>query len=141
MNREPCEPCEPCSGFTLIEVLVACTIFIAVAVGVAHLFTAATAANAAARAVTYASILAMEKMEQLRALPIGDAAVAISPPDSLDIDAPGYSDTPLAGYWRRWKVARLPSQPDEAVAISVVVRRAGGPGDARLATIKVRKAG
>lgn len=128
-------------GFSLVEVLVALTIFIAIAVGVAQLFASSTTANAAARAVTVASILAMEKLEELRALSIDDPAVAVSPPDSLRANVDGYFDAPRAGYTRRWMVAPVRGHAGDAVAIYVTVTHARGAGGARLATIKVRKAG
>jgi len=56
------------SGFTLVEVLIAVAIFIAIALGVAQLIVIATRAMRAAREQTSTSILAAAKMDELRAL-------------------------------------------------------------------------
>lgn len=55
-------------GFSLLEVLVATTIVMVGVAGLAPLCAVATRANATARAMTYASVLALQKMEQLRSL-------------------------------------------------------------------------
>jgi prepilin-type N-terminal cleavage/methylation domain-containing protein len=56
------------SGFTLVEVVIAVAIFIAIALGVAQLIVIATRAMRAAREQTSTSILAAAKMDELRAL-------------------------------------------------------------------------
>jgi prepilin-type N-terminal cleavage/methylation domain-containing protein len=58
-------------GFTLVEVLVATTILVVGVAMLASLSTMATHANIAARTTTRASLLATQKMEQLRALTWG----------------------------------------------------------------------
>lgn len=55
-------------GFTLIEVLIAVSIFITIAIGVAQLIAAATRALRAAREHASAVILAAAKVDQLRSL-------------------------------------------------------------------------
>ena len=65
-------------GFTLVETLVAISITAVALTALAQLFIIATEANADARRTTFASILATEKIEQLRSLgadlaPQGDA--------------------------------------------------------------------
>lgn len=55
-------------GFTLVEVLVAIGLFVAIATGVAQLTAAATRAMRSAREQTMAVMLAAAKMDQLRAL-------------------------------------------------------------------------
>jgi hypothetical protein len=55
----------------LLEVLIATTILTAAVVSLAQLFVIATRANSSARAATYASVLAQQKMEQLRGLAWG----------------------------------------------------------------------
>jgi len=127
------------AGFTLIEVLVACTLLTVAIAGVAQLFAATTMANATARATTYATVLAVEKMEQLRALPFDDPALAISPADALRADADGYFDVPSAGYRRRWSIAALPGHPADSVTVSVAVMRDRSPVQATFVTIKTRK--
>lgn len=55
-------------GFTLVEVLVALGLFVAIAIGVAQLAAAATRAMRSAREQTMVVMLAAAKMDQLRAL-------------------------------------------------------------------------
>lgn len=55
-------------GFTLVETLVAISITGVALTALAQLFIMATEANADARRTTFASILATEKIEQLRSL-------------------------------------------------------------------------
>lgn len=58
-------------GFSLIEVVFSLSILMAVCLGVAQLFTVATKANLGAKGQTSTSILAAQKMEQLRSLTWG----------------------------------------------------------------------
>ena len=58
-------------GFSLLEVVFALSILMAVCLGVAQLFTVATKANLGAKGQTSTSILAAQKMEQLRGLTWG----------------------------------------------------------------------
>jgi prepilin-type N-terminal cleavage/methylation domain-containing protein len=103
-------------GFSLLEVLVASTVFTVAAVGLVPLLVVATTANTNARTATLTVALAQQKMEQLRALAwnvdAGGAAVSdtttdlttapersgagvglnVSPAGVLDRDTPGYVD-------------------------------------------------
>ncbi|MGE5360204.1 MAG: type IV pilus modification PilV family protein [Bacteroidales bacterium] len=63
--------CDDCSGFTLIEVLVAVSIFVVGVLALVQLVIVATDANRSARATTFAVVLAQQKMEQLRSLAWG----------------------------------------------------------------------
>ena len=56
------------AGFALMEVMIAAGLLIAVAVGVSQVSAAAVRASHAARARTFAAVLAAQKMEQLRSL-------------------------------------------------------------------------
>jgi prepilin-type N-terminal cleavage/methylation domain-containing protein len=58
----------PAAGFTLIEVLVALAVMVAVTVGVVQLFAVAVVAGRASRDRTLAIALASAKLEQLRSL-------------------------------------------------------------------------
>ncbi len=62
-------------GFSLVEVLVAMTILIVAVTALAQLSSVSARANANAKATTFASMLAAQKMEQLRALTWGFDAV------------------------------------------------------------------
>src|SRR5947207_1671073 len=59
------------AGFSLLEVLVATTLLAAALAAVAQLFAVATKSNFSAKATTFASLLAQQKMEQLRGLTYG----------------------------------------------------------------------
>jgi prepilin-type N-terminal cleavage/methylation domain-containing protein len=104
------------TGFSLLEVLIAVSILAAAIGTVAQLSVVAARANTAARTATFASLLAAQKMEQLRALtwgvdafgqPIGDTTTDVttmpprahqgvgltpSPGDALQRNVPGYCD-------------------------------------------------
>ena len=58
-------------GFSILEVLVAITIVTVAVAALAQLSALSTRANSSARATTYASVLAQQKMEQLRGLTWG----------------------------------------------------------------------
>lgn len=102
-------------GFSLLEVLVALVVVVVGVFALITLATISTRANLAAKQTTFASVLAAEKMEQLRALtwvfdvagnPISDLAsdvaagpaaaggvsLSVSPPDALVQNEPGYCD-------------------------------------------------
>jgi len=59
------------TGFTIIEVLVSVTLLSLVSLGVAQLFALSTKANMSAKGTTSTALLAVQKMEQLRALTWG----------------------------------------------------------------------
>jgi len=134
-------------GFTLLEVLVATTLFCVAVASLAGLSVMATQANARAKTTTFAALLAARKIEELRALPWGydalgnprsDAALGISPTDALDRNTSGYcefldaSGAVLGGgasppaqtaFVRRWSIQPLPSNPANALVFQVVVTR------------------
>lgn len=104
------------SGFSLIEVLVALGILATALVSLAQLFAASTASNLGARSTTYATVLAEQKLEELRSLtwgfdpmglplsdtttdtsvdpetPVGGTGLAPSPGPTLQSNVPGYVD-------------------------------------------------
>jgi prepilin-type N-terminal cleavage/methylation domain-containing protein len=104
------------AGFTIVEVLVALTLIACSAIGVAQLFHVAVASTRAARHQTSTSTLAVQKLEQLRALrwvwasetglpdqdastdlstdPATDTGVGLtpSPAGTLAANVPGYVD-------------------------------------------------
>jgi prepilin-type N-terminal cleavage/methylation domain-containing protein len=106
-------------GFSLIEVLVSVALLSVVSLGVAQLFAVATKANATSKGQTSTALLAVQKMEQLKALtwgfdqsaaalglPVSDTSTDLStavptgggsglnpsPADSLVVDRTGYVD-------------------------------------------------
>ncbi len=64
-------------GFSLLEVLFASTILAVALTALAQLFAVSTRANASARTTTFASVLAQQKMEQLRGLTWGFDALGL----------------------------------------------------------------
>jgi hypothetical protein len=112
------------SGFTLLEVVIALGLMSGALVALAHVILQAGQASATARRTALASVLALEKLEQLRGLAWGydeegghvqdsrsDASgalvsesggigVSVSPRDSLAEDVPGFVDYHEAsGRW------------------------------------------
>ena len=124
---------ESSSGFSLIEVMVASAILGCAVLSIAQLAAASTQSTAGARDVSEATLLAWQKIDELRALawtfddagaPVGDAALSPSPAGALTHDSGGWVDyldawgqslggavagggQPPAGtrYRRRWAVA------------------------------------
>jgi prepilin-type N-terminal cleavage/methylation domain-containing protein len=112
------------AGFALLEMLVASAILATGLVALAYLAVVATSAVGQGRRLTLATMLAVQKMEQLRALawgydllglPLSDTASDVaqvptapaggpglqpSPPGSLAADMPGYVD--VADSQGRW---------------------------------------
>ena len=129
------------AGFTIVEVLIASALLIAVSAGVGHLIGVATTRGRDARLQTCTALLAAARMEQLRALvwgyepgfragkvPRSDAAtdlstalpaqggpgLAPSPPGTLSANVPPYVD--YLGERGQW-VGSGPSPPPQAVFI------------------------
>ena len=106
----------PDAGFSILEVLVAITITAVAVAGLAQMFAISARANTSARMTTYASVLAQQKMEQLRSLtwgfdvlglpatdtttnlavvpetPVGGQGLTPSPESSLGTNTEGYCD-------------------------------------------------
>lgn len=128
------------SGFSLIEVLVATVVLTSGVVGLAHLFSLATLTNVAARSTTFTSVLAQQKLEELRS--IAWDQLAVSPPGALVANTGGFVDhldehgrlvnagvnpPPSALYTRRWSIAPVnhPSRPLLLIQVAVTHRRDG----------------
>jgi type II secretory pathway pseudopilin PulG len=84
------------SGFSLLEVLFAATVLTVALAGLAQLFAVATRANSSARATTYAAILALQKMEQLRNLTYAFDPLGL-PRTDLDTDITVVPELPSGG--------------------------------------------
>ena len=145
-------------GFSLIEALIATGILAVSLVSLAGLFGLAIRSNIAARSTTTATVLAQQKLEELRALPW--TGLNQSPANALEENTPGVvdyvdqfgeargggADRPAdAIYTRRWAIEPLPSAPD-TLAIQVRVMRTDAhgavgrvPEEARLTTARTRK--
>jgi type II secretory pathway pseudopilin PulG len=103
-------------GFSLLETLIATTITTVALLGLVQLLTIATRSVQSARTLTMTSVLAQDKMEQLRGLvwafdasgvavsdttsdltvqpqrPTGGRGLSASPPEALDRNLDGYCD-------------------------------------------------
>ncbi len=135
-----------------MEVLIATGLLATVVASLPHLFAVATRANLDAGDTTWATVLAAQKLEELRAEPFPEPLVDRSA-DYLDsggnrLDAPGSA---RRAYTRRWWIEPLPSAPGTTVVITVVVSRyrrgdedaldvAWRRGAAHLVTLRTRKA-
>src|SRR3954454_23037598 len=75
-------------GFSLVEVLVATGLLAGSLVTLASLFGIAMRSNLAARNVTYGTVLAQQKVEELRAT----SGLTPSPATALDVSTPGFVD-------------------------------------------------
>jgi type IV pilus assembly protein PilV len=85
-------------GFTLIEVLVALTIFAVGLLAIAALQTSAIRMNSTGDRLTEISTLGIDKYEELMSLPFTDPQLAVGGP---------YTDpNPPAGYTVRWTVVQ-----------------------------------
>jgi len=124
-------------GFSLVEVLIATGILITAAAAIPQLFMAATRANVEAGAITWATTLAAQKLEELEAQSsldaIGDESV-----DYLDssgaLDVPG---SPPPAYRRRWWIEPLPWAPEGTLVLGVAVSRYREGDDATPETVEL----
>lgn len=126
-------------GFSLVEVLIATTLLATAISGLAHLFALAIRANFDAGDTTWATVLAAQKIEELRAGPFPepvDHAVDYLDSGGIRLDDPGAAPRV---YTRRWWVEPLPSAPDTTMVITVAVSRYRRDV-ARLLTLRTRLA-
>jgi len=156
------------AGFTLVEAVVATTILAVTLTSLAQLFLMSVRATARSKETTFAVLLAQQKMEQLRGLTFG-FGLAPSPPGALRANTSGYCDfvdrvgvslgggtrpPPNTTYIRRWSVEPLPANPAGTLVMQVLVtphRDRGDadvrsqptrlPGEARIVSVRTRKAG
>jgi hypothetical protein len=139
-------------GFSLVEALIATMVMVAGIVGLAALYDVAVRTNAAARTATVASMLAVDRMEQLRSVPfvVGGVRPALSPSGTLSANIDGFCDfldaksnparVDVATYVRRWAVTALAGDPDNAVVLQVVAFAIARPADrVQLVTVKARR--
>jgi type II secretory pathway pseudopilin PulG len=123
-------------GFSLLEVVVAAGIVTGAFAALAQLLAMSIANNVSARGASAATVLAVQKMEQLRALP-WDALTSGDDVDYLDpgggLLGEGGARPPGAVYVRRWSVQ--PVGGAEGLALQVRVNEA-----ARLVTIRTKRA-
>jgi hypothetical protein len=136
-------------GSSLVEALVAALIVSTGVLTMAQLLSIATATNLAARRSTVATIVAEQKLEELRALPW--EYLQASPSATLQQNTDGYVDY-IGIFTRRWSIEPVLPIPDSAFVIQVLVtapndeNRIGQGavsrlrGHARIVTVRSRKA-
>jgi len=131
-------------GFCLLEVVVATTTLVVALSALAQLLTIAALATRRARAITLATVLAQQKIEDLvPQAAIGGAGLGPSPPDALARNLDGYCDfvdasgrivglrapAPVAAvYVRRWSIEALSTGSTVAVVLHVLVTDARSAG-------------
>jgi type II secretory pathway pseudopilin PulG len=131
-------------GFALLEVLITAALVVTVAAGASHVLAIAVRASQGARVRTVASMLAAEKLEQLRSLEwshasTGDPVISISSSDvTTDLstdpasdDGPGLTASPAGTL-----------DADEASYVDYLDasgRRATGSGSPPASTVYVRR--
>jgi len=145
-------------GFSLAEVVVAIAVMSTATMAIAQLAIMSVRVNRIARSTTVATVLAVQKMEQLQAA--AWAELTASPPDVLDSNTDGYCDfldangrtlaagtSPPGGamFVRRWALSPIAAGNALVIQVTVgpvhgsggaVVGR--GPEEARFVDIKIR---
>ena len=112
-------------GFSLIEVLIGSTVLAVGVASLAQLFTLAVGSNLVSTRRTHATLLASQKLEELRSLAWGTEL------------REGTSDV-VGEYARQWSVGPLPGNAPNAVVLDVLVTWNRSRA-AHLATIKARR--
>jgi type II secretory pathway pseudopilin PulG len=120
-------------GFSLIETVVATGIIATVALGVAQLFAVTADLNRRAAMQTSMTLLAVQKMEELRSTGTGGT-------DGTDHLDSGGGIVPAAGaaYVRRWTIEPLAASPGRLLLIRVSVVSASQLVEARIIGVRRR---
>jgi Tfp pilus assembly protein PilV len=108
----------PNRGFALLEALVASTLLVVGVLSLAQIFILAARADVTAHRLTVASVLAAQKIEELRSTPWGAS-------DGIDR---------IEEFTRQWSVTPLGIDPSSTSVIQVSVT----PGAVRLITLRAR---
>jgi Tfp pilus assembly protein PilV len=113
-------------GFSLVEVLVAAGLLATTIVSVVHLFALALRATGDARDTTYATILAAQKIEELRAaVPAEDSSEGVDFLDGQGALLEGVAGAQPTAFTRSWTVERLSATRRRTAIVTVVVSRDG----------------
>jgi type II secretory pathway pseudopilin PulG len=103
LARSRCNALRSEGGFSLLEVVIATAVMVAGVASLAQLFAMSTRTNQNARTTTFASVLAQQKLEQLRGLtwgfdelglPMTDTATDISVNPESSTGGPGLTPAP-----------------------------------------------
>lgn len=138
-------------GFTLLEVLIAATSLLVSLSALAQLLAVSALTTRRARVLTYAAVLAQQKIEALLPQVAADTGLLGSPPNTLSQNVDGYVDfldadgvpvgiganaSPVAAYIRRWAIEPTPAATAGVAAVRVFVFDAYGAGGAvRISTL------
>ena len=125
------------AGFSLLEVLIATSLLVVVALGSAQLFVLAIRHNAAARQQLLMTLAAARKIDELAAVAAA-GPIAASPPDALERGADGFAEVAMESGLRcvrRWSIAPVPAYGGRLIAIVVRVT-APGAADVQIATVR-----
>jgi Tfp pilus assembly protein PilV len=106
-------------GFALLDALLATALLVVGVLSLLQLFALAARANGTARHLTIASVLAAQKIEELRSTPWH------VPSDGADR---------VAEFTRQWSVSPLEEDPAHTAIIQVSVT----PGAVRLVTLRAK---
>ena len=109
----------PDRGFALLEALVASALLVVGVLSLAQIFTLAARGDVTAHRLTIASVLAAQKVEELRS-------------SSWSVGAEGVDR--IGEFTRRWSVTPLGIDPSATTVIQVSV----APGAVRLVTLRAR---
>jgi type II secretory pathway pseudopilin PulG len=136
-TKTTCRILEGERGFSLLEVVMAAGMVAGAFAALAQVLAMSIATNTSARSGSAATVLAAQKMEQLRGLPWGPRSAGVDHLDQAgDILAEGVASPPGTVYVRRWSVDV--SGDEEEIVLRV--RVTGGHNGARLVTTRRRHA-
>lgn len=125
-------------GFTLIEVMIATSLLVVIALGTAQLFALAIRHNVSARQQLAMTLAASRKADELCAA-AGAGPLPGSPPDALERRAEGFADVTVdAGMIgeRRWRIFAPPGFAGELITIVVRVSATGaGAGEVQIVAV------
>jgi prepilin-type N-terminal cleavage/methylation domain-containing protein len=123
------------SGFSLVETLVALALLAGALLSLARMFTTATAVVTTARHITTGTILAAQKLEELRVIASGfpsgpKVSGGIEFIDRRGAAAASVTASGPITHTRQWWIRPLPADPDQVSVIQVLVT----PGSVRAGT-------
>jgi Tfp pilus assembly protein PilV len=110
-------------GFALLDALFASALVVAGVLALLQVITMAARANETARRLTVGSILAAQKLEELR---------------SLEWRVPDGGVDTVGEFRREWTVSSLPVGAAHTAVIDVRVTRSGLAGAVRFVTLRAR---
>jgi type II secretory pathway pseudopilin PulG len=131
-------------GFSLLEAVIAAGMVAGAFAALAQVLAMSIANNVSTRSGSAAMVLAVQKLEQLRALPWDALSTGGTPGGDIDyldlagsVLAEGGARPPGTVYVRQWSVRPAAGS---AEGLALQVRVTGGHNDARLVTIRTRRA-